>query len=71
MGESHKPTNDKAENGAAHGFATLLKFAISQMDGSVESRDRSAQVPDLNSNPRDEQSVRIGQVLGHSDPNIG
>lgn len=62
--ESHKPTNDKAANRATHGFAILPKIAISQTDGSVESRELSARAPSLNLNPREEQSVGIGQDFG-------
>ncbi|PUU78581.1 hypothetical protein B9Z19DRAFT_1126497 [Tuber borchii] len=62
--ESHKPTNDKAANRATYGFSILPKIAISQMDGSVESREQSARAPNLNLNPREEQSVGIGQDFG-------
>lgn len=62
--ESHKPTNNKAANRTTHGFAILPKIVISQMDGSVESREQSARAPNLNLNPREEQSVGMGQDFG-------
>jgi len=62
--ESHKPTNDKAANRATHGFAILPKIAIFQMDGSTESREQSERAPNLNLNPREEQSVGMGQDFG-------
>jgi len=62
--ESHKPTNYKAGCRTIHSFAILPKITISQRDGSVESREQSPRVPDLNLYPREEQSVGMGQDFG-------
>jgi len=63
-GENHKPTNYKAASRATCSFAILPKIAISQMDGSVESREESPRIPDLNSDHREEQLVGMGQDFG-------